>query len=94
MFPLGNPLSPTSMLGSLAALLTGPVEDECWPDTRENRFFILCWNVGIIRLSGRGLGCVSGGIAPSAQNKLLRPVRWLVVMDKFLNVLITYREIW
>ena len=43
-FSLGNPLSPTSMLGSLAALLTGPVEDECWPDTRENRFFILCWN--------------------------------------------------
>ena len=60
------------MLGSLAALLTGSVEDECWPDTRENRFFILCWNHKVERA---GLGCVSGGIAPSAQNKLLRPDR-------------------
>ena len=81
------------MLGSLAALLTGPVEDECWPDIRENRFFIL---VGIIRLSGRGLGlaCASGGIAPSAQNEIAKARSLLVALDKFLNVLITYREIW
>ena len=67
------------MLGSLAALLIGPVVDECWPDIRENRFFIL---VGIIRSGGRGLALATGCCAPSAQNENVKARSLLVALDK------------